>query len=201
MRLFKVSSPQITGPIAVLGLAVLVSGCGSSSSSSASAASSTAAAVSTTSTTKSAPKLHLSILSPKAGAHTGSVVAVRVKLPGGRTSGADPLRYTLDGRDARVGSRRLVFHDVRSGRHHLVVMLAANPLVRDSTVFVVRTPPPPPPAPVVSTPAPAPAPAPAAAPAPMPAPPVAGNGGIPQGNGGDGDGDNRGAASDGDGNI
>jgi hypothetical protein len=204
MSFFKVRPPQAVCSTAVLGLALLAGGCGGSSASSTTAAASsstTAASASATSGTTSAPKLRLPILAPKAGAHTGSVVEVRVALLGGKAAGADPFRYTLDGGEVRRGSARLVFHGVAPGSHHLVVMLAANHRVRESRVFVVRTPPPPPPPPVVSTPAPAPAPAPAAAPpAPAPMPPAAG-GGIPQGGGGDGDGDNSGGPSDGDGNI
>src|SRR5471032_1040571 len=145
MRFFKVRFPQATSSIAVLALALLASGCGGGSSSSSTAAStSTAASATSTATTTSAPKLRLPILAPKAGAHTGSVVAMRVSLVGGKAAGAKPFRYTLDGRDVRSGSRRLVFHDLKPGRHHIVVMLAANHDVRDSRVLIGRTPPPPP---------------------------------------------------------
>jgi hypothetical protein len=206
MRIPQVRSPQVKCVTAVLGLAVLASGCGGSSSSSSTASSSASGtssqAASASSSTTSAPKLRLPILAPKAGARTGSVLTVRVALIGGRATGANPFRYVLDGTDVRRGSRTLVFHGLAPGHHHLVVMLAAHPGVRGTRLFVVKTPPAPPPAPVVTMTSAAPAPPPVStpAPAPAPAPPAAGNG-IPQGGGGDGDSDNNGGPSDGDGNI
>jgi hypothetical protein len=124
---------------------------------------------------------------------------VRVALSGA-AAGSDALRYVLDGRLTRRGSRLLTYHDLAPGHHHLLVSLASNRGVHVATVFTVPAPPSPP------VPAPAPAPPPAtmttppptaAAPAPAP-PPVSG---IPQGDGGDRDGDNNGGPSDGDGDI
>jgi hypothetical protein len=207
MRIPKVRSPQVNCLTAVLGLALVASGCGGSSSSSTTAGSSSAAgsstqAASATSSTTSAPKLRLPILAPRAGARTGSVLTVRVSLIGGRATGPDPFRYVLDGTEVRRGSRTLVLHGLAPGHHHLVVMLAARHGVRGARVFVVKAPPAPPPAPVLTTTSAAPAPPPVStpAPAPAPAPPAAGSG-ILQGGGGDGDSDNNGGPSDGDGNI
>jgi hypothetical protein len=198
-------------PALALALALTASACGGSSDSSSTSSSSSAAAVTssaaaTASTTAAAsaaakPRAHLRILSPRAGARSGETLTVRVALSGA-AAGSDPLRYVLDGRLTRRGSRLLTYHDLAPGHHHLQVSLVSNRGVHKSTVFTVPAPPPPP------------APAPAAAPTPPPAtmtmpppatmtappspPPVSG---IPQGDGGDHDGDNNGSASDGDGNI
>jgi hypothetical protein len=206
----RISSPRPLQALcagAVLALALLASACGSSSSSSSTASSSAAASTTqsaaASSSTTSAPKLHLPILAPRAGAHTGSVLTVRVALIGAKATGADPFRYVLDGSEVRRGSKSLVFHGLAPGRHHLIVMLAAHHGVRSTRVFIVRTPPAPPPAPVTTMTAPTTTTPPATTPAPAPAPsppPSAGNG-IPQGGGGDGDADNSGGPSDGDGNI
>lgn len=194
MRIPRIRPSRATGAVSGLVLALILSACGGSSSSSSGAAGTSTQAAATTSSTTSTPKPkpRLPILTPRAGAHTGSVVTVRVSLLHAHATGADSFRYVLDGRLTRLGSRRLVFHDLKPGHHHLVVMLADNHGVYGSRGFVVRTPPAPPP-PVVSMPAPAPAPAPMS-------PPATGTG-IPQGNGGDMDGDNNGGSSDGDGSI
>jgi hypothetical protein len=146
---------------------------------------------------------HLSILSPRAGAHTASTLTVRVALSGA-TNGAQRFRYVLDRRLTRFGPARLTFHDLAPGRHSLEVLLATTGTARASTTFTVRAPAhvaSPAPAqtqPTVSTPAPAPT---TTAPPPKASPPPS-SGGIPQGpNAGDGDGDNNGAPSDGDGNL
>jgi hypothetical protein len=202
MRIPSPRSPQALCAGATLALALLAGGCGSSSSSSSTASSSAASttqAAATSSSTTSARKLRLPILAPRAGAHTGSVLTVRVALIGAKPTGADPFRYVLDSSEVRSGSKSLVFHGLAPGRHHLVVMLAAHHGVRATRVFVVNAPPAPPPAPVAPMPAPTTTMPPAPAPTPSP-PPAAGNG-IPQGGGGDGDADNSGGPSDGDGNI
>jgi hypothetical protein len=127
---------------------------------------------------------------------------VRVAVSGAGGTGADGIRYVLDGLLTRRGSARLTFTDLASGRHRLTVVLVSNGGVRAATVFTVPTPPPPP-APAAapaSTSPPAPSAAPLSAPAPMTAPaPAPMTSGIPQNNGGDMDGDNNGGVSDGDG--
>lgn len=125
---------------------------------------------------------------------------MRVALSGAGATGADNIRYVLDGSLTRRGSARLTFTDLVPGRHRLVVILVSNGGVRAATVFTVPAPPPPPvpaPAPAAAS-APTRAPAPMTAPAPAPAPMTSG---IPQNNGGDMDGDNNGGASDGDGGV
>lgn len=210
------------GPLcASLALVLTASGCGSSTSKKTSSAASTSAPVARSSSARapaSAPVAHLSVLSPRAGAHTGSTLTVRVALSGARTPATPRFRFVLDHRLTRSGSDRLTFHDLAPGRHRLEVVLAGSSPSRATTTFTVRAP-----APVavpattqaeatVSTPAPAPttATAPQQTPpprkttapaAPKASPPQSG-GGIPQGpNAGDGDGDNNGGPSDGDGNI
>jgi hypothetical protein len=194
-----------------LALALLVTACGGSSgpsstsrSSSAAATTSNVAASASTAAAASAakPRAHLRILSPRAGARSGETLTVHVALSGA-AAGSDPLRYVLDGRLTRRGSRRLTYHDLAPGHHHLQVSLASNRGVHVSTVFIVPAPPAPPPPPAAA-PAPAPTPPPATMTTPPPAatppppPPVSG---IPQGGGGDHDGDNNGGPSDGDGDI
>ena len=189
------SAPAIAAAAAVI--ALFAAGCGSSSSSSTASGTSTAqASASSSSTSSAAPKLHLKILSPRHDSHTGSAVTVRVSLSGGEAGGSKAVRYVLDGHLVRRGSRTLVYHGLRPGRQHLVVMLASDRGVRGSTVFVVRTPAP---APVATTPAPAPTTTMSTPPPTTSSPPP--SSGIPQGNGGDGDGDNNGGPTDGDGNI
>ncbi|MFZ1926573.1 MAG: hypothetical protein WAU42_10570 [Solirubrobacteraceae bacterium] len=203
-----------------MALVLAASGCGSSTSRKTSSAAGTSATVAQTSgagAPASAPTQHLSILSPRAAAHTASTFTVRVTLSGA-TNGAQRFRYVLDHRLARSGSARLTFHDLAPGRHRLEVLSAADSTVRASTTFTVRAPAPvaipaPVPAqPTVSTPAPAPTtttapprtppPTKTTAPALPKASPPPASGGIPQGpNAGDGDGDNSGGTSDGDGNI
>jgi hypothetical protein len=164
---------------------------------------------------------HLSILSPRASAHTSSTLTVRVALSGAPAHGTQRFRYVLDSRLARIGSARLTFHDLAPGRHRLEVRLAATSTSRATTTFTVRTPRPiavvvpaeaphttPVPAqptrttstiPPPSTPPPS---TKATTPAPTPkAVPPKSSGGIPQGGGGDGDSDNSGGPSDGDGNL
>ncbi len=200
------------GPVCVsLALVLVASGCGGGSSAmTATTRAPVAVPATTAARPASAPTPHLSILSPRAGAHTASTLTVRVALSGA-TNGAQRFRYVLDRRLARSGSARLTFHDLAPGRHRLEVLSAAVSTVRASTTFTVSAPAPaaipaPVPAqPTVSTPAPAPTtppPTKTTAPAPPKASSPESSGGIPQGpNAGDGDGDNNGGPSDGDGNI
>lgn len=198
-----------------LALALVVSACGGGSSStsrsssaatatnSPAATSSAAASSSTTAAASAAaePRAHLRILSPRAGARSGETLTVHVALSGA-AAGSDPLRYVLDGRLTRRGSRRLTYHDLAPGHHHLLVSLVSNRGVHQSTVFIVPAPPPPPAPTAAPAPTPPPAtmttPPPATATAPPSPPPVSG---IPQGDGGDRDGDNSGGPTDGDGDI
>jgi hypothetical protein len=162
---------------------------------------------------------HLSILSPRAGAHTGSTLTVRVATSGAPGGKAPRLRYVLDRRLTRSGSSQLTFHDLAPGRHRLEVLITPGS-ARTSTTFTVRAPRPvavvaPVEAPqaaapvqptqTTSTTAPKSSPPPqtqtrTTAPPPQASPPES-SGGIPQGGGGDGDGDNSGGPSDGDGNV
>jgi hypothetical protein len=177
-----------------------------------------AAPATTTAQPASAPAPHLSILSPRAGAHTASTLTVRVALSGAPAGGAQRFRYVLDRRLTRFGPARLTFHDLAPGRHRLEVLSATTGTTRAGTTFTIRAPArvaSPAPAqtqPTVSTPAPAPTtatpppqsppPTKTTAPPPPKASPPPSSGGIPQGpNAGDGDEDNKGAPSDGDGNI
>jgi hypothetical protein len=231
---------RTTGVLLASGaLAVAVSACGSgasSSTSSANTASTPAPAAastqaSTPTTSVSAPTPHLTILSPRAGGHTGSTLTVRVAATGA-PSGSQRFRYVLDGHFTRSGSTHVTFHELAPGVHRLeVAMLGSSD--HANTTFIVNAPAPAPaPAPAAvaphaaetppttTTPAPAAAPTPGSqaphkAPAPKPAPPAekapappaktapsGASEGIPQGPGaGDGDGDNHGEPSDGDGNI
>jgi hypothetical protein len=207
-------------------LAFVASGCGSAGSTTPvknSPALSTSAPVAQSSTARAAaasPVAHLSILSPRTGAHTSSTLTVRVALRGARAGRTPRLRYVLDHRLIRSGSDRLTFHDLASGRHRLEVILPGASPSRASTTFIVRAPvrvhvaapvatesqpavSTPLPPPTSSNPAPsAPPPAKTTAPAPPKVSPPRSGGGIPQGpNAGDGDGDNNGGPSDGDGNI
>jgi hypothetical protein len=139
------------------------------------------------------PPVRLRILSPKAGAHTGTKLTVRVLLTGSSPGHPPSLRYVLDGAVTRRGSAQLTFQALRPGRHRLEVTLTQDRRIRAGSVFTVRLPP--------SVKA-----APVAAPEPAPivtttSPPPSPSGGIPQGGGGDGDGDNSGGPSDGDGNV
>ncbi|HEY1457343.1 MAG TPA: hypothetical protein VGF15_02390 [Solirubrobacteraceae bacterium] len=156
---------------------------------------------------------HLSILSPRAGAHTGSTLTVRVAISGTANTGARRLRYVLDRRLTRLGSARLTFHALAPGRHRLEVFLSGENRGHASTTFTVRAPAPvanPLPAQAASTvpasPAPTtttmhtPEPTTSSPPPPSRTTPPA-SGGIPQNGGGDGDGDNSGGPSDGDGNL
>lgn len=216
---------------AALALGALAAGCGGSSSSSAtsSAARVAAAANTTTAKSKAPPKkaVHLRIVSPKPGAHTGQTVTVRVKLTGAPS--AHPRFHYVLGSAKRTSGAKVTFRGVAAGRHHLTVTLASSPHVRTSEVVIVR-PPRRPPQSTQATPTPAPAPtttsSPTTTPAPAPTPtttqgappptttknapppptttqtsPPPSGGGIPQGNGGDADGDNNGGPSDGDGQI
>jgi hypothetical protein len=203
---------------ASLGLVLVASGCGGGSAAMTSTARApVATSAITAAKPASAPTPHLSIRSPRMGAHTASTLTVHVALSGA-TNGAQRFRYVLDRRLARSGSARLTFHGLAPGRHRLEVLSAADSTVSASTTFTVRAPAPvaiPAPAraqPTVSTAAPAPtttappprtpSPSKATAPAPPKTSPPPASGGIPQGpNAGDGDGDNSGGPSDGDGNI
>jgi hypothetical protein len=175
-----------------------------------------------TTTTKSkaqpAAPIHLRIVSPKPGAHTGQDLTVRVKLTGASSPHAR-FHYVL-GSIKRSAGAKITFHGVAAGRHDLSVTLASNPHVHASQVLIVRAPTPtstPTPAPTTtqSSPPPTTTSSPTPAPAPTPAPTTTHSsppptttktsppptGGIPQGNGGDADGDNNGGPSDGDGLI
>jgi hypothetical protein len=209
-----------------LALALAACGCGSSTSTKTSTAVTTSAAVTQTSSVKrqlSAPALHLSILSPRVGAHTASTLTVRVAVSGAPPGSTQRFRYVLDRRLTRFGSARLTFHGLASGRHRLEVLLAARATGHATTTFVVRAPTPVAipmpvqPQPTASTPAAAPTtpniPTPpqhttspqhsttTSPPQHTTTSPPPSSGGIPQGGGGDGDGDNSGGPSDGDGNI
>lgn len=224
----------IAGPLgAGVALALVVSGCGGASTStttraSATAATSAAAATVSAPATVTAPTLHLSIVSPRAGAHTGSTLTVRVAVSGAPGAGAQRFRYVLDHRLTRSGSSHLTFHDLAPGHHRLEVVLTSGSAAHAGTTFIVRTPPPvavvtpvearrttpevqqttpearqtTPEVQQTTTRAEPPPPARTSPPPPPPeSTPAPATGSIPQGNGGDGDGDNNGAASDGDGNI
>lgn len=209
--------------LSALVVALAATGCGGSSSTTAAShppASHPAAAPATSTASPPAAVRKLRILSPRSGVRTGQTVTVRLALTGAKPTGSGSFRYILDGRASR-GSPRRTFHGLGAGRHHLLVMLAADHSVQASRTFVVRAPAPAPspapvaapaatspPAPVAPAPAPSPSPAPAPGPTPAPAPapapsppPPSHAGGIPQGNGGDMDADNNGGPSDGDGNI
>jgi hypothetical protein len=220
MVMSKLRSARLAYGMVALGVALVLSACGGSTSTSSAPATTTQAAVAS-STASAAPKPRLKTLSPRAGSRIGANVTVRVALINGEATGPKPFRYVLDGQ-TRFGPRRLVFHGVKPGHHHLIVTLVEDRAVRSQTPFEVKASPPP--IPVVSTPAPTPAaptaPAPSTTAAPVPTPPAPtppttaapapapptmtsppAGGGIPQGGGGDGDGDNSGGPSDGDGNI
>jgi hypothetical protein len=212
--------------VAALGVtAPLLAGCGGSS---AKPATSNAPAKPIAVAAVARPRVE--ILSPRPGAHTGSTVAVHVRVSG--DVGAAQLRYALDGGRARTGGDHITLRDLTPGHHVLTVSLLTG-AARTSRTFVVRAPAPAPePHPASTTPnmarpeaappAPAPTPAPAprtstsnSPPPPHEAPPATvespppksastpapPTGGIPQGNGGDMDGDNNGGPSDGDGNV
>jgi hypothetical protein len=190
-----------TGPLCVsLALVVAASGCGASSKSTPAT---TVAPVRTQATSAAAPPTaptpHLSILTPRTGAHASSTLTVRVAVSGAPSASTQRLRYVLDHHLTRAGSSHLTFRELVPGRHHLEVLIAGS-TVHASTTFTVRAP-----APVAvqappevsrtsATPTPA---------APVtPTTPAPSTGGIPQGPGaGDGDGDNHGEPSDGDGNL
>ncbi|MGZ4180973.1 MAG: hypothetical protein ACXVUL_09880 [Solirubrobacteraceae bacterium] len=207
---------------AALALAALAAGCGGSgsSSSSSTAAAQVAPAANTTTTkskTEPAQPIHLRIVSPKPGAHTGQTLTVQVRLTG--TRAAHPRFHYVLGSVKRSAGAKITFHGVAAGRHDLSVTLASDRHVHISEVVIVRAPPPPAtpattsqaPAPTTTsspTPAPAPTPPPTTTKsAPPPPPPTTtktsppASRGIPQGNGGDADGDNKGGPSDGDGLI
>jgi hypothetical protein len=198
-------------------LILAVAGCGGSGSTTKTSAAVTAAS-NAPQPAAPAPVRHLSILSPRVGAHTGATITVRVALSGAAASAADRFRYVLDHRFTRTGSDRLTLHELLPGRHRVEVIWTGGGASRAATTFIVRAPAPvalPAPAqtqPSVPTPAPQPTsttPPPATtappktttSPPPEASPPPSA-GGIPQGpNAGDGDSDNRGGPSDGDGNI
>jgi hypothetical protein len=166
----------------------------------------------------------VTILSPRAGARTGSTLTVRVAVSGEPGGSALLLRYVLDRKLVRPGAAALTFRGLAPGRHSLEVLVLAPRAGRAHTTFTVRAPRPvtlPAAQPTPTIPATAsPSSTPVAPPTtrtthttstPMRAPtptttattpsaPPAG-GGIPQGGGGDDDGDNSGGPSDGDGNL
>jgi hypothetical protein len=207
-------------------ISLIVVACGSNSASpGAHSAAATIPAVSA----PHPPPAHLHILSPRAGAHTGARVLVRIRLADGGFAGRHAFLYRLDGRRGVRAGERFVLRNVHPGRHRLEVSFDNGAQAVAAVRFSVRTPARPASvigtAPAPATPASAPAPttpAPAMPPAgasstttpssPMPttstpsptttsppAPPPAS--GIPQGNAGDQDSDNNGGPSDGDGNI
>jgi len=203
-----------------VGLIFAASGCGGGTSTIKAPATATQA-TNAPQPAVAAPVRHLSIVSPRAGAHTAATLTVRVKLTGTAISGAQPFRYVLDHLLTRSGTDRLTFHNLAPGRHRLEVIRPSASPSHVATTFIVRAPARvvvPVPAhqaqPTASTPIPPPtsstSPSPrtspptktTTAPAPPQASPPQSNGGIPQGpNAGDGDGDNNGGPSDGDGNI
>jgi hypothetical protein len=207
------------GPLGLsLGLIFAASGCGGGTSTTKAPAAVTQAS-NAPQPAVAVPIRHLSILSPRVGAHAAATLTVRVTLTGTATSGARRFRYVLDHRLTRSGSDRLTFHNLAPGRHRLEVIWPNASPSHAATTFIVRAPAPvavPVPAqaqPTTSTPLPPPTstippprtPPPtktATSPAPPQASPPQSNGGIPQGpNAGDGDGDNNGGPSDGDGNM
>ncbi len=193
-------------------LALLIAGCGGTSPASPhtrTAVVATAAAISR----PRPPVAHLRIISPRAGAHTGSSVAVRVRLGGDRTPGPRAFLYVLDRQPPRRAGDRLILRHLHPGRHRLVVRVGDGARAVAAVAFIVRAPAPlSVPALGASTPVPA-APSTAAATTPSPGTPTSTSpspttstapqhpGGIPQNNGGDGDADNNGGPTDGDGNI
>jgi hypothetical protein len=210
-------------PSASVIVALLLSGCGGSSASSNSAAQTPTATQASTTAATPAPALHLAILAPRAGSHTGSTLTVHVAVSGEPSGTSAHFRYVLDHDPSRTGSSHLTFHDIAPGRHRLAVLTTTGG-GRASTTFIVRAPAPVSvaapveathttttpvqvphedraPEAVHTTAKPPPKPAPKPAPEPTQTAPVEPSNGIPQGNGGDGDGDNNGAPSDGDGNI
>jgi hypothetical protein len=200
-----------------LGLILAASGCGGSTATTKAPAIVTH--VSSAPQPPAAAPVHISILSPRMGAHTAATLTVRVKLTGTVAGGARRFRYVLDHRITRSGSDRLTFRDLASGLHRLEVISASASPSRTATTFIVRAPArvvvpaPAQPQPAASTPiqpptstTPRPRTSPPSktttAPAPPKASPPKASGGIPQGpNAGDGDGDNNGGPSDGDGNV
>ncbi|MDQ6834647.1 MAG: hypothetical protein M3016_00485, partial [Actinomycetota bacterium] len=140
---------RLASALGGLTAALAVTGCGGASSTTT--ASHAAAAVIKTTATPPPPAPHLRILSPRSGARTGQTVTVHVVLVGAPSAGSTLFRYVLDGGPPRRGSPRRTFRDLAPGRHHLVVMLAADASVRGSRSFVVRAP--------AAAPSPAPAPA------------------------------------------
>jgi hypothetical protein len=197
--------------VAVAGL--LLAACGATHSTT-----STSRAIAPPSPPAANAAAHASIafLSPRAGAHVGSTVHVRI-----HRSEAGRVRFILDGRSQHLtGASTIVYRHLRPGEHRVRAELlvasgqgsAATAVVR----FRVRSPhitAPAAPPPVTTT---APAPPPAVTTTATPtvttqtAPPVqtqttaappAPATGIPQNGGGDDDADNHGAPSDGDGNI
>jgi hypothetical protein len=201
----------------ILGLIFAASGCGGGTSTIKTPATVTQAS-NAPQPAVAAPVRHLSIVSPRAGAHTAATLTVRVKLTGTATNGAQPFRYVLDRRVTRSGSDGLTFHNLAPGRHRLEVIWPSASPSHVATTFIVRAParvvvPVPAQAqPAASTPILPPSTSPpprtspptktTTAPASPQASPPQSNGGIPQGpNAGDGDGDNNGGPSDGDGNL
>ena len=149
------------------------------------------------------PPPHLRIVAPGPGATVTQTLTVRLVLTSAPAPGSQAFRYVLDGTLVRLGSTRLTFHGLASGRHDLTVMLAARRSVKATRTFIVPAPAAAPAAtaPVTMT-APPPATPAVTAASPAPAPPPTSTNRIPQGpTAGDADGDNQGAASDGDGNI
>jgi hypothetical protein len=198
---------------------LLVAACGASHSATTTRMTTPATtSAATTHVAEAAAHARIGFVDPRAGAHLGSTVHVRVRL-----SKAGRVRYILDGGRARVsGATTIVYRHLTPGTHRLeaelLVASGGRPAATAMIRFRVRRPPAAPvtaPPPPVTTTAPAPpvpsqtataappAPPPTAAPptppptAAPPAPPT----GIPQNGGGDDDNDNHGAPSDGDGNI
>ena len=196
-------------------LALLVAGCGGSSAKSVTTSRTPVAA--TTVSHAQAPSAHLRIISPRAGAHTGSTLTVRVRLPGISPTGPRAFVYVLDHQRARRAGSKLTFLNLRPGRHRLLVSFNDRARASAKVAFIVRAPAPTPgsrcggradpyhhhrlpprrPRPRHPTDDYYAAPASTTTTAPPPPPST----GIPQGNAGDRDGDNNGGPTDGDGNI
>ncbi len=204
------------GPFGLsLGLIFAASGCGGGTSTTKAPAAVTQAS-NAPKPAVAVPPRHLSILSPRVGAHTAATLTVRVTLTGTATGGAQRFRYVLDHRLTRSGSDRLTFHNLAPGRHRVEVILTSASPSHAATTFIVRAPTPlavpvqaqpttvstPPPTSTTPPPRTPPPTKTATRPAPPQASPPQSNSGIPQGpNAGDGDSDNNGGPSDGDGNI
>lgn len=213
----------ITACAGAVSLMLAAAGCGGSSSANPPAASTQPAQAATQALAATPATARVTILSPHAGADTGSTLTVRVTVGGEPTGDGLRLRYVLDHGPSRAATTRFTLSGLALGRHSLEVLALAPRAAQAHTTFTVRprlpaTVPAAAPAPAVTTAEPPPAEPPVTpartqpthtttTPARTPttstpttnSPPA--GGGIPQGGGGDGDGDNSGGPSDGDGNV